>query len=75
MLISSDIDQIILDRLIIFYDSIYRNREFRFYHTEVISVDRGFKSKKRLYNYTAYTPYRLMKHSDTTGDFFVLCKI
>lgn len=46
MLISSDIDQIILDRLVIFYDSIYVEREFRFYHTEVVSVDRCFKSKK-----------------------------
>jgi len=71
----SVIDQIILERLIIFYDSIYVNRGFRFYPTEVISVDRCFKSKKRLFYYTECTPYRLMKHSDSTGTFFVLCKI
>lgn len=75
MLIGSDIDQIVLDRLIIFYNSIHTDREFRFYHKEVIAIDKCFKSKKRLYDYTACTSYRLIKHSDTTCDFFVLCKI
>ncbi len=61
--LTSDIDEIVLDR------------EFRFYHSDAILIDKCFKSKKRLYDCTAYTSYRLMKHSDTTGDFFVLCKI